>query len=533
MIAFLFNIVSLPDNGLSVDRVHLSASALKNSQGLRRAVSFLATDPAIWNSKGLEDVVRFVGMTNLQKKEFLKNPSLNFMLEHQPIEAVIWDKVKALGKRSEQELIIQSHRFIKMAQVFVGDRAAPLNGLNDLFPVNRWGFHALQGENHHQWLTRLAQLDSYSKASYNFLKDTHLRKAFDRQWQKLSPGTEIQAFTLTGADAVGLTPSIALAAARAKHGSSTNKATIITFDHYYSGGRGSAAGANFYYQEKFGKQLGVPEWDAHPDGSKRADGWVQLQAPISKFKESELFAHPEEEKRLEAAEKKALTNIQNTIISAKATGEPVGAILMEPLVGAKGVLFYRDSFLSSIRQIGDEHGIAVVADEVLSGGRSGSTFFLSEKGPLNPDYFIFGKSTQMAGIARRQNSPFPLIHELEDTTCNVTHDSYLRVLSVLQGLEQYRNGPAAVQKSVTDGFQQALANVNLKQEDLKDNLRVVGALIHLPDGVNLLDPSTREPYELVRGGRIMEQVNLSMTELKKRYDPKNFQITPLAMKEKH
>lgn len=72
MIAFLFNIVSLPDNGLSVDRVHLSASALKNSQGLRRAVSFLATDPAIWNSKGLEDVVRFVGMTNLQKKEFLK-----------------------------------------------------------------------------------------------------------------------------------------------------------------------------------------------------------------------------------------------------------------------------------------------------------------------------------------------------------------------------------------------------------------------------------------------------------------------------
>ncbi len=72
-------------------------------------------------------------------------------------------------------------------------------------------------------------------------------------------------------------------------------------------------------------------------------------------------------------------------------GHTIAAIVLEPVVGTNGILMPPDGYLSGVRRLCDEHGIVMVADEVMSGfGRCGEWFAVDRWG-VTPDLICFAK----------------------------------------------------------------------------------------------------------------------------------------------
>ena len=69
----------------------------------------------------------------------------------------------------------------------------------------------------------------------------------------------------------------------------------------------------------------------------------------------------------------------------------VAAIVLEPVVGTNGVLVPPDGYLAGVRELCDEHGILMVADEVMVGfGRIGE-WFAVDHWDVAPDLICFAK----------------------------------------------------------------------------------------------------------------------------------------------
>jgi taurine--2-oxoglutarate transaminase len=69
----------------------------------------------------------------------------------------------------------------------------------------------------------------------------------------------------------------------------------------------------------------------------------------------------------------------------------IAAVLLEPVPGTAGVLVPPDGYLQGVRRICDEHGIVLIADEVMVGfGRTGAWFALDHWGVV-PDLLVFAK----------------------------------------------------------------------------------------------------------------------------------------------
>jgi adenosylmethionine-8-amino-7-oxononanoate aminotransferase len=74
-------------------------------------------------------------------------------------------------------------------------------------------------------------------------------------------------------------------------------------------------------------------------------------------------------------------------------GRDVAAVLVEPMLqGAGGMVVWPREFLDGVRRLCDEHGVLMIADEVLTGfGRTGR-MFACEHGPVSPDIICLSKA---------------------------------------------------------------------------------------------------------------------------------------------
>ena len=76
----------------------------------------------------------------------------------------------------------------------------------------------------------------------------------------------------------------------------------------------------------------------------------------------------------------------------KETGETIAAVVIEPLVqGAAGMKLWPHGWLGELRRLCTEHGVLLLADEVMTGfGRTGTMFACEQEG-VTPDLMAVAK----------------------------------------------------------------------------------------------------------------------------------------------
>lgn len=87
----------------------------------------------------------------------------------------------------------------------------------------------------------------------------------------------------------------------------------------------------------------------------------------------------------------ALRALERSLITKVAPSE-VAALVVEPIQGEGGFVPAPEEFIVGLRQICDQHGIVLVADEVQSGfGRTGKMFAIEHYG-VEPDLIVIAKA---------------------------------------------------------------------------------------------------------------------------------------------
>ena len=86
---------------------------------------------------------------------------------------------------------------------------------------------------------------------------------------------------------------------------------------------------------------------------------------------------------------RALAHLRDTLMVEGP--HTVAAIILETVVGTNGILVPPDGYLEGVRAVCDEHGIMLIADEVMAGfGRCGEWFAVDHWG-VRPDLITFAK----------------------------------------------------------------------------------------------------------------------------------------------
>ncbi|MFQ5768848.1 MAG: aminotransferase class III-fold pyridoxal phosphate-dependent enzyme, partial [Acidobacteriota bacterium] len=96
------------------------------------------------------------------------------------------------------------------------------------------------------------------------------------------------------------------------------------------------------------------------------------------------------------AEEEALAEIEAAI---SLEGDDIAALILEPIQGEGGDHHFRPEFMGALRKICDEHEIFFILDEVQTGLGMTGRWWAHEHHGVRPDAIVFGKKTQVCGIA--------------------------------------------------------------------------------------------------------------------------------------
>jgi taurine--2-oxoglutarate transaminase len=181
---------------------------------------------------------------------------------------------------------------------------------------------------------------------------------------------------------------------------------------------------------------------------------------------------------------RALQHLRDLIMVEGA--HTIAAIILETIVGTNGVLVPPPGYLAGVRAICDEHGIVMIADEVMAGfGRAGEWFAVDHWG-VTPDLITFAKGVNSGYL--------PLGGVLINDAIAATFDQ-----RVYPGGLTYSGHPLACASAV--------ASINIfKEERIVEYARRIGAEVIGPELAKIADrhPSVGE----VRGLGVFWAVEL-------------------------
>src|SRR5699024_9093456 len=86
---------------------------------------------------------------------------------------------------------------------------------------------------------------------------------------------------------------------------------------------------------------------------------------------------------------RALEHLRQTI--AFEGPQQIAAIILESVVGSNGILVPPPGYLQGVREICDEHGIMLIADEVMAGFARTGQWFAIQHWQVRPDLITFAK----------------------------------------------------------------------------------------------------------------------------------------------
>ncbi len=119
--------------------------------------------------------------------------------------------------------------------------------------------------------------------------------------------------------------------------------------------------------------------------------WPRILNPKLRF--------PLDEKNLEAVirdEEKSLSLLRKAI---EASPEEIAAIIIEPIQGEGGDNHFRGEFIRELKAIADEWEVFLIFDEIQTGMGATGRWWACEHFDMVPDIIVFGKKTQVCGIA--------------------------------------------------------------------------------------------------------------------------------------
>jgi taurine--2-oxoglutarate transaminase len=202
-------------------------------------------------------------------------------------------------------------------------------------------------------------------------------------------------------------------------------------------------------------------WGAEPG----LPGIVHFWGPFP-YRSAFHASTPEEETE------RALAHLRDVLMVEGA--HTVAAIILETIVGTNGVLVPPPGYLAGVREICDEHGIVMIADEVMAGfGRAGEWFAVDHWGVV-PDLITFAKGVNSGYL--------PLGGVLIDDAIAVSFAE-----RVYPGGLTYSGHPLACASAV--------ASINIfKDEGIVENARRLGTDVLGPELAKIADrhPSVGE-----------------------------------------
>ncbi len=171
--------------------------------------------------------------------------------------------------------------------------------------------------------------------------------------------------------------------------------------------------------------------------------------------------------------------------------ERFAAVIVEPILGEGGYVVPPDGFLPALRQLCDEHGIVLIADEVQSGFARSGKFFACEYSGISPDLITASK-----GIA----SGLPM-------------GALLGRRDLMDAWEPGAHGNTFGGNPVTAAAAMATLDV-IEGEKLAENARVRGE--ELRAGLRELAQISSSPITEVRGRGLLIGVEFESAEVARR-----------------
>ena len=192
----------------------------------------------------------------------------------------------------------------------------------------------------------------------------------------------------------------------------------------------------------------------------------------------------------------------------------VGGIILEPISVSQGIHFYRKEFLLRLRNLADELGIPIMADEVFTGGgRTGKFWAFQHYDGFFPDLISFGKGLELKGVGWIERKPinkstgrimgriwdFPRFEPYRHDPANSNYDlmrldntsiasaaDVARALVVIETI-----GDNNLVKHAESEGKAILANVRAKAVELglsPDKIQGIGLVFHFSNYIDLLFP---------------------------------------------